>query len=70
MNEQTRRPLANAIVMITDAAHQRMEIKRVWVAVDPLDPFAKYLSMSTGFRLEGQVQRPDGHVMDQYSSIA
>jgi hypothetical protein len=70
VHDQTRRVLAKGIVMITNAAHQRMEIMRVWVAVDPLDPFAKYLSMMSGFRFEGQVQQPDGHVMDQYSSIA
>ena len=61
VNDQTRRVLAKGIVMITNAAHQTMEIMRVWVALDSLDPFAKYLSLSAGFRLEGQVQQPFDH---------
>jgi hypothetical protein len=69
-HDRTRRVVARGIAMITDAAHQTMAIKRVSVVVDPLDPFTKYLSMTAGFRLEGQVQQPDGHVMHQYSSIA
>jgi len=69
-NDRARRVLAKGIVMITHAAHQTMEIRRVWVAVDPLDPFTKYLSTMAGFRLEGEVRQTDGAVKVQYSSIA
>jgi len=70
LHDRTRRVLAKGIALIADAAHQTMEIIRVWVAVDPLDPFTEYLSIMAGFRLEGEVRQPDGAVKVQYSSIA
>ena len=69
VHDRTRRILAKGIDMVTNAAHQTMGITRVWVAVDPLDPFTTYLSMMAGFRIEGQVQQPDGTLQLQYSSI-
>ena len=70
VDDRTRRVVAKGIAMITDSAHQRMGIMRVWVDLDPLDPFTQYLSLMAGFRLEGEVQLPDGAVKVQYSSIA
>jgi len=65
----TRRITADGLNLLTPYAHRHMGIMRLWVEIDPLDRFARYLSTKGGYQLEAQIRPPGGPDKDRYSSI-
>ena len=60
---------AQAVNLLTQYAHGSMGIVRVWVDVDPLDHFGKFLKTKCGYQLEAQLRPPRGAAKDRYSSV-
>ncbi|HTY72304.1 MAG TPA: GNAT family protein [Actinomycetes bacterium] len=65
----TRRVTADGLALLTAHAHRHMGIIRLWVEVDPLDQFARYLSAKGGWQLEAKIRPPGGPDKDRYSSV-
>ncbi len=66
--ERSREVTAAGVGLITSYAHTSMKIMRLWVDVDPLDQFAKYLGMVCGYTADRKPQ-PGSTAKVRYSSI-
>lgn len=68
-DKASRKATSDGINVITEYAHRQMNIRRLWVELDPLDNFTRYLGVKGGYTLEGESVQPDGTIRHRYSSI-
>ena len=65
----SRKTVVAGLREIVRLGHNQMGLMRIWVEVDPMDPFTRRLSAVAGFSREGDVQAADGNIRHRYSSI-
>ena len=68
-DSSSRKTVVAGLNEVVRFAHRQMRLLRIWVEVDPMDPFTRFLSTKAGFSRETDVRAPDGSVRHRYSSI-
>jgi hypothetical protein len=69
-DRKSRYAMAHGVDLIVQEIHNTMQILRVWVSMDSIDPLARHLLWSTMFNEEAEIRHADGSVTVRYSSIA